>query len=274
MNLQIIFFLFLKFCNIKFTTEGKSKNKDFRKFSHYYEVPSYLHFPNITHNTRRILQQIIHNGILVDNWISITKPHQLYQSSNEPENVSKRMRFLVKMKNITLIDKNGFKINISKTILTSIQQWLIEESKCQVEYHWQELNETYWPRWVKKGLCVNIKSCSWPPGMSCSPNSYRKLSLLQWICAEDKSKEKYKDDKLLIKIARKIRRKRQNISNNSKFKSKKRWLRLPRKLEESQSNAIKIRLRLFKLSLYTEGFYCKWREVHYRVIQTCSCNCS
>lgn len=69
-----------------------------------------------------------------------------------------------------------------------IKSWLLKRSSCLVEFSWKDLGATFWPRWVRKGDCVDREdSCSFPPGMNCVPAATTTVHILRWKCRNKKT---------------------------------------------------------------------------------------
>ncbi|ESO87394.1 hypothetical protein LOTGIDRAFT_127771 [Lottia gigantea] len=77
---------------------------------------------------------------------------------------------------------NSKQPNITSAMLSVFQDWLIQRGSCPVHFLWEDLGINFWPRWVKRGFCVDEDSCSWPPGMHCLPAEGKRIRLLRWQC--------------------------------------------------------------------------------------------
>ena len=53
---------------------------------------------------------------------------------------------------------------------------------CPVLYRWKDLGAQFWPRWIREGDCFRDRSCSIPAGMSCTPKTFTRKTLLYWDC--------------------------------------------------------------------------------------------
>lgn len=68
-----------------------------------------------------------------------------------------------------------------------IKSWLLKRSSCPVEFTWKDLGPTFWPRWVRKGDCLDRKGhCSFPTGMHCVPAATTTVHILRWQCKDRK----------------------------------------------------------------------------------------
>lgn len=64
-----------------------------------------------------------------------------------------------------------------------IKSWLLKRSSCPVEYTWKDLGPTFWPRWIRYGVCLERKgTCSFPTGMHCVPGLTTTVHVLRWQC--------------------------------------------------------------------------------------------
>lgn len=66
--------------------------------------------------------------------------------------------------------------------------YLAAYTYCPVHRKWIDLGRTFWPRWIRQGDCSRsrsgggVRSCSFPPGMSCKPQSSTSKRVLWWHC--------------------------------------------------------------------------------------------
>ena len=76
-------------------------------------------------------------------------------------------------------------------MIAAFEEWLIQRSSCPVTFQWEDLGEYFWPRWVRKGHCLNDDKkvtsssslgCSWPQGMKCVAGESETLHILRWHC--------------------------------------------------------------------------------------------
>ncbi|XP_071943831.1 noggin-2-like [Antedon mediterranea] len=115
------------------------------------------------------------------------EPH--WMSINEPRN--KNMGIIDEIDN-DLIDEfrnlsmkyrddNGNRVRISADTEAVFEKWLTQRSNCPIEYKWIDLGQLFWPRWVKRGECVQ-KKCSWPSGMQCRSTEMLTIQPLRWHC--------------------------------------------------------------------------------------------
>uniref|UniRef100_A0A8B9FAC1 Noggin n=1 Tax=Amazona collaria TaxID=241587 RepID=A0A8B9FAC1_9PSIT len=65
----------------------------------------------------------------------------------------------------------------------SLRQWLVEQAACRLTSAWVDLGAVFWPLWVRHTACeTGLRSCSWPPGLSCRPAQLTHIKLLAWHC--------------------------------------------------------------------------------------------
>ncbi|VDP89583.1 unnamed protein product [Echinostoma caproni] len=88
--------------------------------------------------------------------------------------------------NFTLRHDSGEAFTLSEPQIKLFRAWLIEKATCEMEFIWEDLGSLFWPRWIRRGVCLNKpgQSCSWPPGMKCQPSGSRALRLLHWKCED------------------------------------------------------------------------------------------
>jgi len=147
----------------------------------------------------------------------------------------RRLRF-------TYVDERGVERRLSAAVVVDVQRWLLELSRCEVVYSWQDMGDLFWPRWVRHGRCDSLAVCSWPPGMYCAPAPSEVVRLLHWQCRRRPTTAERR---------RVIRRHRSSDESSSS-------LRLPR-----PGNRQARRHRPA----------CRWKRVPYPVITECFCSC-
>ena len=90
-----------------------------------------------------------------------------------------------------------------QSVMSAVQDWLVEKATCPVRYIWEDLGTHFWPRYVRRGFCTEntipdeVKTrvqsslteerlieqdCSWPPGMFCVSGDAKLLRILSWKC--------------------------------------------------------------------------------------------
>lgn len=72
--------------------------------------------------------------------------------------------------------------SLNNDTLRIFRTWLLEWTSCPVEFRWKDLGPLFWPRYIKEGVCQSKSFCSFPAGMKCVPNTFRKLYILKWKC--------------------------------------------------------------------------------------------
>lgn len=63
-----------------------------------------------------------------------------------------------------------------------VKNWLVRRATCPIRFRWNDLGPYFWPRYVKLGECLGNMTCSWPPGMTCTPGAAKVLNILRWHC--------------------------------------------------------------------------------------------
>ena len=144
--------------------------------------------------------------------------------------------------NFTFRDEHGEEHEIRPTVRKYLEKWLLHRASCQVHFVWEDLGALFWPRWVKRGICDAMSSCSWPPGMHCVPEESQTIRLLRWQCHQKK------DRKINYKAAAK------RVINGGKWNRKK---------EPTGS----------KFGRTKEKMKCRWKKVPYPVTAECFCSC-
>ena len=114
------------------------------------------------------------------NWMSANRPlpnkvvETMEPELGEAENSVNMMKTSDKTK-----DRNN-------ETLAAFKFWLLQMTSCKVKFQWRDLGPLVWPRYVKEGLCESKQSCSFPTGMKCVPDDFRKLYILKWQCTNVK----------------------------------------------------------------------------------------
>ncbi|KAK6986644.1 noggin [Biomphalaria glabrata] len=101
---------------------------------------------------------------------------------------SRRPNFLKLLTGVSLGGGHKLKLKIDKRSRRKLTDYLRKYTACAVEYTWKKLGKQFFPQWFKKGRCPK-RSCSIPPGMSCTPKEKTSKRLLHWRC-EFKNKNK------------------------------------------------------------------------------------
>lgn len=122
--------------------------------------------------------------------------------------------------------------------ISAMTEFLTKLSSCPVKFIWEDKGLLFWPRWVRKGVCVKTSSgCSWPPGMQCSPSLSTGIHLLRWQC-----------------VANNVHKRRKQKNRNSHVKGQ---VEKPLKKDKSQDKRVK----------------CRWFKTTHNVLTQCSCKC-
>nr|CAD7598841.1 unnamed protein product [Timema genevievae] len=148
-----------------------------------------------------------------------------------------------------------------------MKTWLVRQATCPIHYVWDDLGTYFWPRWIRRGECgseeeprhnnslvrdgdavttsgrdvsgstgtSSRKSCSWPPGMLCTPGVARNLHILRWHC--------------------RLRKKNTTNNNNNVWTAD--------RLRKVQDRRKKKRKK----------YRCMWLKVPYPVPEDCVCSC-
>ncbi|XP_018646643.1 bone morphogenetic protein antagonist noggin,putative [Schistosoma mansoni] len=166
--------------------------------------------PSSTIDSIRKLRRILGSDLQND-WMSIESPLNSQSSSIKSTrstlspNIPKPDNYLLNIVdelNFTVfrpVNNDGLIYPIKMTIdqVNIMKTWLLQRATCAMEYIWEDLGPLFWPRWIKRGVCVNTHSCSWPPGMRCRSSGSRSLKLLRWV-----SKNKFDHD--IVEISKLI----------------------------------------------------------------------
>lgn len=176
-----------------------------------------------------------------EKWVSIERPidaDQTEVSISNWENLDSKLLKDFSTLNLTLTDTDNSVANVSDHTLALFKRWLLLHGTCSVHFVWTDMGSLFWPRWIRKGVCSTEVSCSWPPGMTCSPKvgEFEIIGILRWTCHKDKRKSK------------KGKRKFNKHSNNMR--------ELRRRRRERYG-----------------GLRCKWLKVPYAVNSKCVCSC-
>lgn len=134
---------------------------------------------------------------LQSEWMSVDPPSKLRQeeSGKLPRSITMRMEMPKPSKHILASVNNlnftvfrpekgtdvVIPIEFTEEQITLMKEWLLQLATCRMDFMWEDLGPLFWPRWIRRGICVNTVSCSWPPGMRCLPGGSRMLKLLRWV---------------------------------------------------------------------------------------------
>ncbi|TGZ55604.1 hypothetical protein CRM22_010366 [Opisthorchis felineus] len=86
------------------------------------------------------------------------------------------------------------KEKIKRSVRKMLRSLLSDYTLCPVYYYWQDFGQTYWPRYIKQGFCVNFggTSCSIPPGLFCKEAEFTDVTVLRYFCLVHWPQEKCK----------------------------------------------------------------------------------
>ena len=131
---------------------------------------------------------------------------QLFQVEMSEDQIAK----LIEQVNGLKLDQELKELNagsndpMDSQTIAIFQQWLVRKSSCPVNYHWVDLGDYFWPKWIRQGSCQNsvtepptlgqvtqplqTKHCSWPNGMKCVQGDVEMLQILRWHCRKRHNK--------------------------------------------------------------------------------------
>ncbi|CAH8865195.1 unnamed protein product [Trichobilharzia szidati] len=184
-------------------------------------VVNHLH-PDVSPHKAKKLRKIL-SGSLDKDWTSETPPRVLRQrglsgsvmsndnanKNNIDENYSSldtKLLKEIKELNFTFRNSYGVYFTLSEEQIQPYRYWLLERATCEMDFIWEDLGPLFWPRWIRRGVCLNRPghSCSWPSGMKCRPSGSRALQLLHWKCedaAQVQSREHAADQRIRRRVA-------------------------------------------------------------------------
>uniref|UniRef100_A0A5K4FDM2 CFA20_dom domain-containing protein n=1 Tax=Schistosoma mansoni TaxID=6183 RepID=A0A5K4FDM2_SCHMA len=227
--------------------------------------------PSSTIDSIRKLRRILGSDLQND-WMSIESPLNSQSSSIKSTrstlspNIPKPDNYLLNIVdelNFTVfrpVNNDGLIYPIKMTIdqVNIMKTWLLQRATCAMEYIWEDLGPLFWPRWIKRGVCVNTHSCSWPPGMRCRSSGSRSLKLLRWVCKNDSGKEA-------------SNRRRREFQTNYLGRLNRDTNSHQTYVEERRTKRVRRLIR--KLSLTANGYHCEWNRYEYMVSDHCTCGC-
>ncbi|KAF5405233.1 Bone morphogenetic protein antagonist noggin [Paragonimus heterotremus] len=155
-------------------------------------------------------------------------------------------------------------VEMTSEQISLLKDWLIQRATCRMDYIWEDLGSLFWPRWIRRGICVNTAVCSWPPGMRCRPSGSRSLTLLRWVC---KNESKDGSDE---------RRRWRRGPRGSRYRRLRRDGKKPialRRIAREEERAERVRRLIRNLSRVGNGYHCEWSRHEYMVSDQCSCGC-
>ncbi|CAH8639475.1 unnamed protein product [Schistosoma intercalatum] len=242
---------------------------DIRVLGERIDSKALLHLrPSSTIESIRKLRRILGFDLQI-NWMSIENPlnsqskstrSTLLSSIPEPDN---HLLNIIDELNFTVfrsINNDGLIYPLKMTIdqVNIMKSWLLQRATCTMEYIWEDLGPLFWPRWIKRGVCVNTQSCSWPPGMRCRSSGSRSLKLLRWVCINGSGKEA-------------SNRRRREFQTNYLNHHNRDTNSHQTYVDERRSKRVRRLIR--KLSLTANGYHCEWNRHEYMVSDHCTCGC-
>ncbi|GAB6027069.1 hypothetical protein CHUAL_013795 [Chamberlinius hualienensis] len=167
-------------------------------------------------------------------WMSIEKPKHLTEEDLN-ETISQELIDEVKNLNLShvIASTNSDIQELDKLVIEKFERWLLIKASCPVRYIWEDVGPLFWPRWMKRGECINSnerEACSWPSGMHCVPSESITVHLLRWHCRP-------KSTSSIVNIRPKLR----------------------------HQSAVH--------RLNRKNLLCKWLKVPYPVTSQCNCSC-
>ncbi|EDV27334.1 uncharacterized protein TRIADDRAFT_21255 [Trichoplax adhaerens] len=131
-------------------------------------------------------------------YMSIGKPrlpHYLANNTNLSQYVVKvtgldEKTVLPQFKDFKLTGYDGKIYKIGRDSRKKVKRWLSSTTFCRVQYKWIDLSSAIWPRYILQGSCINDRSCSIPPGMTCRGTEYKYKRLLTYTCLIKRSHDK------------------------------------------------------------------------------------
>ncbi|CAH8608794.1 unnamed protein product [Schistosoma curassoni] len=157
-------------------------------------VVNHLH-PDVSPHKIKKLRKIL-SGSLDKEWTSETPPRVLRQrgisgsfnTNNQESYTSLDAKLLKEIRELNFTFRNSYGVYFTLTDeqIQPYRYWLIERATCEMDFIWEDLGPLFWPRWIRRGVCLNRPghSCSWPSGMKCRPSGSRALQLLHWKCED------------------------------------------------------------------------------------------
>ena len=156
---------------------------------------------------QRKLMKMLGKKYLESNWMSTDK------LTNDVEGTDSV--FTTNVNNVMdMVKTNDSTKHLENDILTALNS-LLQRTSCEVKFQWKDLGPLVWPRYVKHGSCDSKQSCSFPAGMKCVPDEFRKLHILKWQCTNVK-KITINKDSVCVTEKRNSKSKRQKL--NCKWK--------------------------------------------------------
>nr|CAH8873434.1 unnamed protein product [Trichobilharzia regenti] len=246
---------------------------DVRVLGERIDSKALLHLrPSSTAASVRKLRRILGSD-LQNEWMSIETPLNSLTSSSKstrstlsssipkPDN---HLLSAVEDLNFTVfrsVNDDGliYPIKMTNDQVNVIKMWLLQRATCPMEYIWEDLGPLFWPRWIRRVVCINTHSCSWPPGMRCRSSGSRALKLLRWVCTNDSGKEALSNRRRRGFQSSNLHRLERDVNHHQAF------------MEERRSKRVRRLIR--KLSLTANGYHCEWNQYEYMVSDHCTCGC-
>jgi noggin len=176
-------------------------------------------------------------------WMSVDRPFEDMQKVEVSPTTAFDPDLLIDLRelNFSYVDEDIGVVKLKPQWQKAVEKWLLQKSSCPVQYLWDDVGPFFWPRWIKKGSCANVKACSWPPGMHCVPSPRpMTIRILRWHC-----------------------RPRRVRTNPAKRNDPPRDVRKNRKRKQKKD---KRNRRPFRVK-------CRWRKVRYPITTQCFCAC-
>ncbi|XP_050392429.1 noggin-2 [Patella vulgata] len=190
--------------------------------------------------TRKLIKRLGH--AFNPEWMSIDQPVHIHEVVSDEVDI--KLVSEARHVNFSMSGSDGKRQNISGSMLAAFQEWLVQRGSCPVHFVWEDLGINFWPRWVKRGFCVDEQSCSWPPGMHCLPAENRRIRLLRWQCQPRGAK---------FKGGRYVGKKGDDDVDSNATEN---WPKITHKQRRKRY-----------------GMKCKWIKIPYPITDECFCSC-
>ncbi|XP_054287195.1 noggin-like isoform X1 [Macrosteles quadrilineatus] len=177
-------------------------------------------------------------------WMRTARHNANSDSEDEPERKTVRaLRALLNNSTSGKADQLQLPEGLPPEYRELVKSWLVRRATCPIRFVWNDLGPYFWPRWLRRGECVEEATCSWPPGMGCVPGGARNLNVLRWHC-----------------------RLRKNMHGKKKKSENNVWTPATTEHQRSQESMNKRKKR--------KKYRCLWIKVPYPVPEDCVCACS
>lgn len=166
-------------------------------------------------------------------WMSVKKPpirNAMFDTKNNVDSIGNT-------ENAEYIRTLEAQLELNNKTKQQIISAMKSMTICKTKFTWKRMGALFWPKYIKEGICVEKKQCSFKSDMGCKMGKERTLNILHWRCRKRK------------------------IAENTRTGKKKAKQNQNKRLVENTKQTLRANLK------------CRWKKIRYNVKTRCECKC-